>query len=71
MEINEEILNRLDELWIDCPDCENMGMDDEYTCTTCWSTGGDGQINVGALFRKYIKKDNSNHGNIKNMFCEH
>ena len=28
-----------------CPDCANIE-DEQYTCTTCWCQGGDGEINV-------------------------
>ena len=31
---------------IDCPDCEGMVDDEQYTCTTCWCQGGDGVLKV-------------------------
>jgi len=46
MTIKDEILVSIKELKIDCPDCENMYDDDQYTCTTCWCEGGGGKINV-------------------------
>ena len=53
-ELENEILSRIEtalsDLVIDCPDCEYME-DDQYTCTTCWCEGGNGELRV----RKYIK----------------
>lgn len=40
------ILERIKELEIDCPDCEDLDMDDQYTCVTCWCEGGNGRLNV-------------------------
>ena len=49
-DLREEILDRVTEairyLYIDCPDCESMTDDDQYTCTTCWQEGGNGRLNV-------------------------
>jgi len=33
------------EQFIPCPECYNME-DDQYTCTTCWTQGGGGQIMI-------------------------
>lgn len=48
-EIEEEILEKIKDLLVECPECESIE-DDEYTCTTCWSNG---QINVF----KYLKEN--------------
>ena len=34
-----EIIDRINELVIDCPACEDMYSDDQYTCDTCWCEG--------------------------------
>jgi hypothetical protein len=44
--IEQEILNNIKNIEINCPDCEYMSSDEQYTCTTCWCEGGDGKINV-------------------------
>lgn len=45
-ETQKEILNQIKRLLVDCPDCESMSDDDQYTCTTCWCEGGNGKIKV-------------------------
>lgn len=49
-EIKEEILRRVHyairDTKIDCPDCESMYSDDQYTCTTCWCEGGQGRLDI-------------------------
>lgn len=44
-DIDEEILNDIYRLVVDCPECKYME-DDQYTCTTCWHEGGNGKLNV-------------------------
>lgn len=44
--IQEEILDDIKQLEVDCPDCKWMYSDPQYTCTTCWHEGGGGKINV-------------------------
>ena len=55
------ILDEISELHVDCPDCENIGSDDQYTCTSCWCQGGNGKINVLEYLKENyklkIKKD--------------
>ena len=51
--MKKEIIDIISELIIDCPECEFMYSDDQYTCTTCWSEGGQGTINVF----NYIKEN--------------
>ena len=46
MSVNQDILDDIKRLKIDCPDCKYMTDDDQYTCTTCWYQGGNGKINV-------------------------
>ncbi len=29
-----------------CTDCQGMIDDDQYTCTSCWGEGGDGECPV-------------------------
>lgn len=55
MSLQKEILSRIKNLTIDCPECEHMWSDDQYCCTTCWSQGGQGKLNV----YNYLK-DNQN-----------
>jgi len=43
---NDEILDRIKETTINCPDCEDFYGDEQYTCATCWCEGGQGKINV-------------------------
>ena len=45
-EIQQEILETVRRLKIDCPACASIGDDDQYTCTTCWNEGGNGKIDV-------------------------
>ena len=44
--INDEILERIKLLEIDCPECECMNDDEQYQCSTCGCEGGGGRINV-------------------------
>ena len=44
--IKDEIIDLIKDEYIDCPECEFMYSDDQYTCTTCWSEGGQGKINI-------------------------
>jgi len=46
MELLEEIQDRISRHYVNCPDCEDVYSDDQYTCTTCWNQGGQGEINV-------------------------
>lgn len=45
-ELKKEILDRIKELRIDCPDCEYVYSDDQYTCAICWCEGGQGKLNA-------------------------
>jgi hypothetical protein len=58
-DIIEEIVNGINDLQIDCPDCEYMSDDEQYTCTTCWCEGGNGRINVVQWI-----KENPKHFNL-------
>lgn len=53
-DIDEETLDKIKNLEVDCPECESMFSDDQYTCTTCWCEGGGGKINVF----EYLKDNN-------------
>lgn len=44
-DMDELVLEEIEELTVNCPECEFMD-DDQYTCTTCWCQGGQGKINV-------------------------
>ena len=44
-DIHSEIITRISKLTVECPDCEDV-YDDQYTCTTCFSQGGNGNIDV-------------------------
>lgn len=49
-----EIIDRISNLYIDCPECENIiDSDDQYQCTTC---GGGSRINVLDWITKEIKQ---------------
>jgi hypothetical protein len=58
-DIIDEIVNGINDLQIDCPDCEYMSDDEQYTCTTCWCEGGNGRINVVQWI-----KENPKHFNL-------
>lgn len=45
-ETHKEIVDQIKQLYVDCPECEYMFSDSQYTCATCWCEGGGGQINV-------------------------
>lgn len=34
-----------------CPDCQNIE-DDQYTCTSCWSQGGNSKISFHSLIKE-------------------
>ncbi len=50
--MDEELINRLKEATIDCPDCESVE-DDQY-CTTCLHQGGNGVIHVLNFLKENI-----------------
>lgn len=50
--MEDEIINKIKSIYIDCIECEYITDDEEYTCTLCWCEGGNGKINVF----KYIKE---------------
>jgi len=54
--LEEEIRDRLENTYIDCPECESIE-DDQYQCTTCWCSGGNGRLSVikAIKFLGYIK----------------
>jgi hypothetical protein len=58
-DVIEEIVNGINDLQIDCPDCKYMSDDEQYTCTTCWCEGGNGRINVVQWI-----KENPKHFNL-------
>ena len=42
-------------LYVECPDCG--GIDDEqYTCTTCWSQGGNARIDVNDIIDTLLNR---------------
>jgi hypothetical protein len=51
--MEDEILNKIQSTYIDCPACEGLTDDEQYTCTTCWYQGGNGRINIF----NYIKEN--------------
>jgi hypothetical protein len=53
LNIKGEVLDRIKDLYIECPECESMYSDDQYTCTTCWYEGGGGRLNV----YQYLKEN--------------
>ena len=44
--MNNDIINEIKTLEIDCLDCIGIEGDEQYTCPTCWCQGGNGKINV-------------------------
>jgi hypothetical protein len=34
--MENENLNEIKLVYIDCPECEGLTDDEQYTCTTCW-----------------------------------
>lgn len=52
--INDEILDRIKELYIDCPECETIILGDEqYSCTLC---EGSGRLSVYTLMKEQFDK---------------
>jgi hypothetical protein len=51
-ELQNEILDEIKLLEIDCPECKDME-DDQYTCTTCWNEGGNGRINIFQFLKEH------------------
>lgn len=37
-----------------CHDCQNIE-DDQYTCTSCWSQGGNSEISIHSLIKEAYK----------------
>jgi hypothetical protein len=50
--IKNEIIKEIQQIYIDCPECEYLTDDEQYICTLCWCEGGNGKINV----YNYIKE---------------
>jgi len=51
--VHDEIIDRINELTIDCPECETIIYDDpQYQCGTC---DGGSRINVLTWIEKQIK----------------
>lgn len=44
--MEDEIINEIKLIYIDCIECEGITDDEQYTCTLCWCEGGNGKINV-------------------------
>ena len=53
--MQSEILNSIKNLEVDCPACEGLTDDEQYTCTICWNQGGNGKINVFEWLKDYIE----------------
>ena len=51
--IENEIFRSLSKLRVDCPDCEGMYDDDQYSCALCGCEGGHGSINVVEYLREH------------------
>jgi len=54
-----KILERIKEIDIPCPDCEDFYGDDQYTCETCYCEGGQGKINSYEWLKdnNYLKEE--------------
>jgi DNA-directed RNA polymerase subunit RPC12/RpoP len=50
-QIIERVYEKMYETEINCPECESMVDDHLYTCTTCWTQGGNGKIQLSNLFQ--------------------
>jgi len=59
-----DILDRIKDLTINCPACEDFYGDDQYTCDTCWCVGGQGIINA------YEWLSENNHLQKDKPYCE-
>lgn len=44
--MDSEIIDRIKELTIECPECESMWSDEQYQCGTCGGAGAGNYINV-------------------------
>tara|TARA_R110002126_G_scaffold89764_2_gene214308 strand:- start:794 stop:973 length:180 start_codon:yes stop_codon:yes gene_type:complete len=52
MDDEDEILEQLKEATIECPECQHIE-DEQYTCTTCWSQGGNGRLSVFEYLKEH------------------
>lgn len=51
--VHDEIIDRINGLYVNCPECENIiHDDDQYQCMTC---GGGSRINVMEWVKNKIK----------------
>lgn len=51
-EIQGIITERISQLTVDCPVCEDMYSDDQYSCSTCGCQGGQGTIYVVDYYKE-------------------
>ncbi len=63
-EMQEQIIDRtwekLHSTFIDCPACEGMGDDPQYTCEVCWCEGGYGTIPLNCVINRFDAYDSDN-----------
>lgn len=52
--IQDEILDSIKRLEVDCPECEYID-DDQYSCGTCDGQGSGGKINVYDYLKNYFE----------------
>ena len=78
--VKNEIITRgreaMKTAFIDCPVCEYMLDDPQYTCTVCWCEGGGGKIDLHHIIKKFDLSDNKTTkyiiscGELKNVVIE-
>lgn len=56
-DLRNEIIDRISDLSIECPECESIiGSDEQYQCGTCGCSGGcSGRINVLSWIKREIE----------------
>lgn len=52
-EIIERVWEKLHSTFIDCPACESMLDDPQYTCEVCWCEGGAGTIPLNCVINQF------------------
>jgi DNA-directed RNA polymerase subunit RPC12/RpoP len=50
--IVNEMLYALNNVSVNCPECRCLSDDDQYTCTSCWKEGGNGQLSFSEVFQE-------------------
>lgn len=59
--VRNEIISKIKSLYVDCPECESMESDDQYSCGTCGGQGTGGLVNVWDwIFESLLQEEKNN-----------